>query len=223
MAHAQLNQIPEIRADLDEARRAQPERCADHRGARAVLMVAVKADRRRHSRSRARAQAIDPNSAPAYVSRGVVQAYSRKIRRRHRRSRPCDCDRAEARQCVHRTRHDLYGHEPSTTRRCPISTRRSRSTASTTGRARPRPSLDPAGQRSARACADINAVLEKEPTYPTALLGRGIVLLTSGQFDRAIIALGQIVETGIDDGAARLIRARAYLVQGRDWRAPCRT
>ena len=62
--------------------------------------------------------------------------------------------------------------------------------------------------------SDINAVLDKEPAHPVALLGRGIVLITSGQFDRAIIALGQIVETGVDDGAARLMRARAYLAKG---------
>jgi tetratricopeptide (TPR) repeat protein len=39
-------------------------------------------------------------------------------------------------------------------------------------------------------------------------------MLSSGQFDRAIIALGPAVGTGVDDTIVRLIRARAYLGKG---------
>src|SRR5206468_8564995 len=61
--------------------------------------------------------------------------------------------------------------------------------------------------------ADINIVLERDPNNQTALLGRGIAMIMSGQFDRAIIALNQIVGKTADDSLARLLRARAYLAQ----------
>jgi tetratricopeptide (TPR) repeat protein len=44
-----------------------------------------------------------------------------------------------------------------------------------------------------------------------ALLGRGFAMLTSGQFDRAIVALGQVIARSTDDVPSRVLRARAYL------------
>ena len=62
---------------------------------------------------------------------------------------------------------------------------------------------------------DINAVLERDPANPAALFGRGLAMLTSGQYDRAIVALNQItMAAGEDDTGMRLVRARAYLGKG---------
>jgi tetratricopeptide (TPR) repeat protein len=44
-----------------------------------------------------------------------------------------------------------------------------------------------------------------------ALLGRGFAMLTTGQFDRAVLAFNQLIPKMTDDHAARVLRARAYL------------
>ena len=67
---------------------------------------------------------------------------------------------------------------------------------------------------SAEGLADINAVLERNPSNQIAVVGRGIALITSGQFDRAIVALNQVVGKAADDSVARTLRARAYLGKG---------
>jgi tetratricopeptide (TPR) repeat protein len=64
---------------------------------------------------------------------------------------------------------------------------------------------------SAEGLPDVNRALERDPNNLLALLGRGFAMLTSGQYDRAIIALNQVVGRTTDDFSARVLRARAYL------------
>ena len=47
-----------------------------------------------------------------------------------------------------------------------------------------------------------------------ALLGRGLAMIISGQLDRAIVALNQVVGKSTDDTVARLLRARVFLTRG---------
>jgi tetratricopeptide (TPR) repeat protein len=64
---------------------------------------------------------------------------------------------------------------------------------------------------AAEGLPDINRALERDPNNLMALLGRGFAMLTTGQYDRAILALNQVVGRMTDDTAARVLRARAYL------------
>ena len=80
------------------------------------------------------------------------------------------------------------------------------------------------GSASGRDLPDVNAVLERDPANSAALFGRGLAMLASGQYDRAIVALNQItMAAGEDDTGMRLVRARAYLGKGDAAGARCRT
>jgi tetratricopeptide (TPR) repeat protein len=58
---------------------------------------------------------------------------------------------------------------------------------------------------------DINSALEKNPNNQAAQLGRGLSLLTTGQFDRAVVSFDQLVGKMDDDTLARMLRARALV------------
>ena len=64
--------------------------------------------------------------------------------------------------------------------------------------------------RSAEGLVDINSALDKNPNNQAAQLGRGLALLTSGQFDRAVVSFNQIVGKMTDDTLVRILRARAF-------------
>jgi tetratricopeptide (TPR) repeat protein len=60
---------------------------------------------------------------------------------------------------------------------------------------------------------DINTVLGRDPNNVAALTGRGISLLLSNQFDRALISFNQVVEKSPNNVNGRLFRARTFLAQ----------
>jgi tetratricopeptide (TPR) repeat protein len=63
---------------------------------------------------------------------------------------------------------------------------------------------------SAEGLLDIKNALDHNPNNPDALVGQGLAMLVSGQYDRAIVALNQLVGKP-GDTLARVLRARAYL------------
>jgi tetratricopeptide (TPR) repeat protein len=65
--------------------------------------------------------------------------------------------------------------------------------------------------RGAEGLLDINSALDKNPNNQAALIGRGVALLTSGQFDRAVVSFNQIVGKMADDTMVRILRARAFM------------
>jgi tetratricopeptide (TPR) repeat protein len=69
--------------------------------------------------------------------------------------------------------------------------------------------------RSAEGLVDINAVLDRNPNNQAAQLGRGLALLTSSQFDRAVASFDQLVGKMPDDTLVRTLRARAYVALGK--------
>jgi tetratricopeptide (TPR) repeat protein len=67
---------------------------------------------------------------------------------------------------------------------------------------------------SAEGLVDIKNALDRNPNNQMAELGQGLAMLVSGQYDRAIVALNQIVgKSAAYDGLARTLRARAYLAK----------
>ena len=67
---------------------------------------------------------------------------------------------------------------------------------------------------SAEGLVDIKNALDRNPNNQMAELGQGLAMLVSGQYDRAIVALDQIVgKSAAYDGLARTLRARAYLAK----------
>jgi hypothetical protein len=52
---------------------------------------------------------------------------------------------------------------------------------------------------------------ERLPSTFLAPLGRGFTMLTTGQYDRALVAFNQVIPRMTDDHAARVLRARAFL------------
>jgi tetratricopeptide (TPR) repeat protein len=59
---------------------------------------------------------------------------------------------------------------------------------------------------------DIKSALDRNPNNQIAEVGQGLAMVVSGQFDRAIVALNQIIGKAPSfDAFARTLRARAYL------------
>ena len=65
---------------------------------------------------------------------------------------------------------------------------------------------------NAEGLVDIKNVLDRNPNNQLAQVGQGLAMLTSGQYDRSIVALNQLVgKASAFETFARLLRARAYL------------
>jgi tetratricopeptide (TPR) repeat protein len=65
---------------------------------------------------------------------------------------------------------------------------------------------------NAEGLLDIKSALDRNPNNQLAQVGQGMAMLVSGQYDRAIVALDQLIgKTVAYDAFARLLRARAYL------------
>jgi len=67
---------------------------------------------------------------------------------------------------------------------------------------------------NAEGLVDIRNALDRNPNNQMAELGQGLAMLVSGQYDRAIVALNQIIgKAPAFDAFARTLRARAYLAK----------
>jgi len=67
---------------------------------------------------------------------------------------------------------------------------------------------------NAEGLVDIKNALDRNPNNQMAELGQGLAMLVSNQYDRAIVALNQVIGKGISfDSFARTLRARAYLAK----------
>jgi tetratricopeptide (TPR) repeat protein len=65
---------------------------------------------------------------------------------------------------------------------------------------------------SAEGLVDVKNALDRNPNNQVAELGQGLAMLLSAQYDRAIVALDQLVgKTPTLDAFVRTLRARAYL------------
>ena len=65
---------------------------------------------------------------------------------------------------------------------------------------------------NAEGLVDVKNALDRNPNNQVAELGQGLAMLISGQYDRAIVALDQIVgKAPVFDAFVRTLRARAYL------------
>lgn len=67
---------------------------------------------------------------------------------------------------------------------------------------------------NAEGLLDVKNALDRNPNNQLAQVGQGLAMLVSGQYDRAIAALDQLIgKTVAFDSFARLLRARAYLAR----------
>ena len=67
---------------------------------------------------------------------------------------------------------------------------------------------------NAEGILDIKTALDHNPNNQIAELGQGLAMLLSGQNDRALVALNQVVGKSPDfDGLARVLRARVLLAK----------
>lgn len=67
---------------------------------------------------------------------------------------------------------------------------------------------------TAEGLVDIKNALDRNPNNQLAQVGQGLAMLVSGQYDRAIVALNQLIgKAAAFDTFARVLRARAYLAR----------
>ena len=67
---------------------------------------------------------------------------------------------------------------------------------------------------NAEGLLDIKNALDRNPNNQLAQVGQGLAMLVSGQYDRAIVALDQLIGKTVSfDAFARVLRARAYLAR----------
>jgi tetratricopeptide (TPR) repeat protein len=67
---------------------------------------------------------------------------------------------------------------------------------------------------SSEGLVDVKNALDRNPNNQMAELGQGLAMVLSGQYDRAIVALDQLIGKSVAlDSLARLLRARAYLAR----------
>ena len=70
--------------------------------------------------------------------------------------------------------------------------------------------------RPAEANPDFDRALEIDPSNATPMLGRALAMFTSGQMDRAVVALDQILAKGHQDAFIYVLRGKALLAKDPD-------
>jgi tetratricopeptide (TPR) repeat protein len=201
----------EARTDIDEVLKLKPDdkrmlsdRAIASLGMRQPDQALIDADR---------AVSADPNNALVYLNRGMIKRLSGKFQ-----DAIGDYDRSIS---INSKEANAYGERGqaymSVTQLdkalVDFDQALSLNPASDVARAARGLALLMKGN-SAEGLVDIKNALDRNPNNQMAELGQGLAMLVSGQYDRAIVALNQIVgKSAAYDGLARTLRARAYLAK----------
>jgi tetratricopeptide (TPR) repeat protein len=210
-AYMLSGRIAEGRTDMDEVLKLKPDD-STVLASRAIASIALR-QRDKAADDIARALAINPNNEMAYLGRGMINRANGKYN-----DAVADLDRAIALNPKDNAAYSERGLAYVSLNQLDkalVDFDQAIALNPSNGVARGARGLALLMKGSnEEGLLDIKAALDRDPNNELAQVGQGLAMLVSSQFDRAIVALNQLIgKTVAFDTSARLLRARAYLAK----------